>query len=358
MSLPNRARPDASPRLVIAEACYRYLALVADWLGNRDAAQVLKEADGIEATLPLHLLAFGNPRPRQGLVDRFHAWCDRRRIDCVRTFHGIHNSFPVTRRLRWNFTDPSYLSCNVAMVKAQTSLAAAMRRPSGGEALLVMHPGYQYRDDLETSVQSVVAALQSSAEHAAELDVRLSIENEPTSRWGRHVGCDVGVLARIVESVSEWCEARGIPPVACITLDVEHGLCAAWGRHELVHEAMERYGRLIESVHFVRPVDEFDPEGPPDPLPWHKFPNRLQRIFGDAGCPGAHGTVAPPGGDPKLEELIIAACEKTNWRRIGVFNFEAMPPWFYPTRMRTRGSRPHEILAGLRLLRRLTSGQV
>jgi len=202
-------------------------------------------------------------------------------------------------------------------------------------------------------VRTIASLLQRCAERAAELRVRLTIESEPTSRWGPRVGSDFGRLARIVETANEWCEARGIPPVAAITIDLEHTLIAHWGRHEYVAGDLRRHGRLIEHVHIVRPLDLFDRLPPHDPRPERKPPGKLVRIFAGSRCPGAHATIAPPGGDAEFEALIIAARDLTNWRRIGVFNLEVMPPWFYPTCFLTRGSRPHEMLASIRLLRSL-----
>jgi hypothetical protein len=228
-----------------------------------------------------------------------------------------------------------------------------MRRPAEAEALLIIHPGYFHRNDEAVTLRTISASLEAVAADAAERRVRLSLETEPDDSWGPRVGADVGRLASVVEAVNAWCEGRGIPPVACVTMDVEHTLVAHWGRHDRARRDMEQYGGLIEHLHVVRPLDLFD--GPP-PAPGRSGPPTfLRRLLRKSRSPGAHGTIAPPGGDADFEGLVRAALLYTNWRRIGVVNLEVMPGWFYPMSPFLRGARPFQMLASLRLLRRLAA---
>ena len=355
MSSSEVAPTNVVPALVIPEPCYWHLDFVADWFANRDAAAVLREIGGMEAALQMHAHALGDPEPRMGHVERFRAWRRRHRVTRVRTFHAIQSANPVARKMRWSLGDPNTIKDSTRLIRSQVCCAAAMRAPAEGESLLVIHPGFLYRDDIEVTHRAIVEVLRRCAETAAERRVRLTVETEPETRLGHRVGSDLKNLARIVEDVNGDCDRRGLPSVAAITLDLEHNLITAWGNHDEVHRDIERYGALIEHVHVVRPLDLFDKIERRSPASWRRRPGRLERMFTDSHCPGAHATIAPEIRDTRFEGLILAALKETHWKRIGVFNLEVMPPWFYPSDMLRRGSRPHEILASLRLLRKLVS---
>lgn len=310
-------------------------------------------ADGIEVACQARPWALGDPAPASWAVSRFHRSCDRLGVRVVRTMHAMDRFNPFSFRRGGCLSAPELAEENVRLLRAEIALAAALRRPAGGEALLVLHPGSVWRDDVPASVRNVVDVLCRCAERAEEMGVRLSLETEARSQWWVRLGTDIKNLAAIAEKVNEWCEARGLAPAVGITMDLEHSLISAWGDEERVMGEIERFGGLIEYVHVVRPLDIFDSMPPPDPLPWNRPAGLFRRRRMLTASANAHGTIAPPGGDPRLERLILAARDGTNWRRSGVFNFEALPAWYYAPRPGERGASPEAQVAGLRRLREL-----
>ena len=345
-----------SPCLVLSDPNHLYLRLLATYLGDKAAILALREADGIEAACQARPWALGDPKPRQRFVDQFHASCDRHRVGLVRSLHAMQRVNPVARRNTACLGDPGQLRDNVRLVRSEILLAAALRRPAEGEAALVLHPGHAWQDDAAATTSNISHVLQLCADLAAEQRVRLTVETEPVSPWGECVGQDMSRLGQIVEEVNEWCERRGLPPAAAITMDIEHSVIAAWGREDKVLEDIEGYGHMIDYVHVVRPRDIFDQVPPPKLLPQGERVGFLRRHFFRPVSANAHMSLAPSGEDPRTERIILAALERTNWQRIGVFNFEALPTWYYTPSSWTRGATAREQLAGIRRLRELVSG--
>lgn len=330
-----------------------HLRLLSEGFGHAAAGRVLRMADGIEAACQARPWALGDPAPAAWAVAQFHRSCDRLGVNVVRTLHAMDKFNPLSRRRGGCLSAPELLAENVRLVKAEAALAAALRRPAGGEALLVIHPGRAWRDDVAASIHAAAEVLRRCAERAEELNVRLSLETEAPSHWRLLLGSEIANLAAIAEEVNGWCEARGLAPAAGITLDLEHSLISAWGDEERVLGEIERFGGMVEYVHVVRPLDIFGSVPRPKPLPWHAPAGLWRRRRMLTSSANAHGTVAPPGGDARLERLILAAKEGTNWRRTGVFNFEALPAWYYAPRPGERGTSPDEQVAGMKRLREL-----
>ena len=345
-----------APRIVLAEPTYIYLRLLADVFGHRDARAAVTEVHGVEALCHLWTRALGDPDPRPRQVERFHAYCDHNHVRLCRSLHALQKGNPVAGRRRSILSDPGRVSDNARLVRSQISLAAAFRRPASGEAALVLHPGAAWLGDPDAAADTVTRVLIESAERAAALRVRICLETEPPNHWALCIGEDIGRLARVVENVNENCEKRGLPAVAAITMDLEHSLIAAWGREEEVVEQMDRCGRLIEHIHVVSPLDLFETLDPPLPAAWGKPVGLLRRRIFPPPTANAHRTIAPPEGDPRIERLVVAAVGKTNWRRIGVFNLEVLPPLYYLHRWRGRGATVRQTLAGIRRLKELFSG--
>ena len=344
--------PTPRPAIVISEPAHLLYRWGADWLGLPTPAAVLEEVDGFEALCPFRERALGDPEPRPRIVERFHAACDRYGVRVVRSCHGMQDSNPVARRRSTILSDPSRVEEHGRLLRSEASLAAALRRPAGGETALVLHPGIVWEDDPDRAVKTIARVLILAAEHAAERRVRLTVETEPLCPWAFRVGQDMGRLVRIVEEVNEWCDRRGLPDVAGITLDLEHSLIAAWGDADRVTEEIERYGRSICHLHVVAPKDIFSRHAPPKSPAWGTRVSLLQRLFRPPTA-NAHRSIA---GDERVERLIRLALERTNWRRIGAINFEVLPPFYYAsyfTRALGRGATAAGTLASVRRLREL-----
>ena len=350
--MPDPAPAFPEPAIVISEPAHVLYRLGADWLGLRTPAAVLEEVDGFEALCHFRIRALGDPEPRARLVERFHASCDRHGVRVVRSFHGMEDSNPVARRSHTILSDPGRVREHGRLLRSEVSLAAALRRPAGSEIALVIHPGIVWEDDPDRAERTLARALILAAEHAAERRVRLTVETEPLCSWGLRVGQDIRRLVRIVEEVNAWCDHRGLPDVAGITLDLEHSLIAAWGDADRVAEEIERYGGRIDHVHVVAPKDIFERCGPPQTPAWGERVRLFDRAFRPRTA-NAHRSIA---GDERMERLVRLALTRTNWRRIGVINFEVLPPFYYAgygIRALGRGSTAAGTLASVRRLRRI-----
>ncbi|HRU06611.1 MAG TPA: TIM barrel protein, partial [Candidatus Brocadiia bacterium] len=341
------------PAAVISEPAHLYLRLAANWLLHPAAQEALRLADGVEAAGQMRPLAIGDPEPRPGLVERFHAACDRNRIRVVRSMHSVESYNTPARRHGIQLASPAQFHDNLRLLRGQIRLGAALRRPPEGPSLLVLHPGAAWRDDLEASVQNIARLLIAAAPCAVENHVRLALETEPISPWARNVGQSIHDIARAVVLVNEWTSRRGLPPAACLNMDIEHSLISAWGRADAVIEEIKAWGSLIEGLHFVSPKNVFHLIPPTVSRPWDRPAGLLRRRLFKPRTANAHNTIAPPRAHPGLERIMRAALRHTAWRNIGAVNFEALPAGYYAPRPRGRGCSIADMLAGLRHLRRL-----